>query len=162
MCGSYTEKKREKTKTNHGSLASYVGKEVRGKCIDIYSNHYYLTINNEAKILLPKSLSTKVLRAGDSANVQIVFLDKKYFTLFATQENPVNKAEITKIPLLNNGDIIEISFGSLRDPIPHKCYKKIKVSLEFYPKVINQKIRYKAIVIRQTTNRYHYLVKIVM
>lgn len=162
MCGSYTEKKREKTKTNHGSLASYVGKEVRGKCIDIYSNHYYLTINNEAKILLPKSLSTKVLRAGDSANVQIVFLDKKYFTLFATQENPVNKAEITKIPLLNNGDIIEISFGSLRDPIPHKCYKKIKVSLESYPKVINQKIRYKAIVIRQTTNRYHYLVKIVM
>ena len=65
------------------------------------------------------------------------------------------------MPLLNNGDVIEISFDLHGTPVPHKCYKKIKINLESYPKEVDYKIRYKAKVIHQTTDRYHYLVKII-
>ena len=73
----------------------------------------------------------------------------------------VDYIKIMQMPLLNNGDVIEVSFDLNGKPVPHKCYKKIKVSLESSPKWINNKTRYNAKVIRQTTDRYHYLVMIV-
>ena len=104
---------------------------------------------------------TKALHKGDSANVHIVYADKIYNTLYATQMTSFDYIKIIQMPLLNNGDIIEISFESNGKPVPHKCYKKISVSLVSYPKKIDNKVRYKAKVIRQTLDRYHYLVKIV-
>ena len=106
-------------------------------------------------------MSEKALYEGDSAKVQIVFVDKKYNTLYATQKKSVDYAKIMQMPLLNNGDVIEISFDIRGVPIPHKCYKRIKVNLDLYPKEIDNKIRYKAKVIRQTTDKYHYLVTLI-
>lgn len=159
LCISHENKK--KTQTIQNSIASNVGKKIEGKYVATYSNHYFLITNNGIRILLPKSMSEKVLSDGESANVQIVYADKKYNTLYATQETYVDYKKIMQMPLLNYGDIIEISFDLYGDPVPHKCYKKIKVYLESYPKEIENKPRYKAKVIRQTTDKYHYLVKIV-
>lgn len=159
LCASHEGKKKAQTIQN--SITSNVGKTIEGKYVATYSNHYFLITSNGIRILLPKSISAKVLSDGESANVQIVYADKKYNTLYATQKTFVNYKKIMQMPLLNSGDVIEISFDLYGNPVPHKCYKKIKVCMESYPKEIENKTRYKAKVIRQTTDRYHYLVKIV-
>lgn len=106
---------------------------------------------------------SKLIHEGESANVQIVYADQTYNTLYATQKELVDYKKITKIPLLNIGDIIEISFDIYGNPVPHKCYKKIKVYLKSYTREIEieYKERYKAKVIRQTSDKYHYLLKII-
>lgn len=159
LCTSHEGKKKQQT--IQGTITSNVGKTIDGKYVATYSNHYFLITNNGLRILLPKTMSEKALRAGDSAKVQIVFVDKKYNTLYATQKESVDYAKIMQMPLLNNGDVIEISFDVHGVPIPHKCYKRIKVNLDSYPKEIDNKIRYKAKVIRQTTDKYHYLVTLI-
>lgn len=159
LCKSYEGKQRIQKIQN--SISSYVGKKIVGKYVATYSNHYYLKTNDGIRILLPKSMATKVLCKGDSANVHISYADKKYNTLYATQMAYVDYAKIIQMPLLNNGDTIEITFDLYGGPILHNCYKKINVSIVSYPKKINNKIRYKVKVIRQTSDRYHYLVKLV-
>lgn len=159
LCNSHEGKKESQTIQN--SIASYVGKKIDGKYVATYSNHYFLMSSNGIRILLPKSMSTNVLRDGDTADIQIAYADKRYNTLYATQKMPIDYNKIIQMPLLNNGDVIEISFDLHIGTVPHKCYKKIKVDLESYPKEIDKKARYKAKVIRQTTDKYHYLVKII-
>lgn len=159
LCSFYESKK--KIQTTHDTITSNVGKTIKGRCIAKYSNHYFLMTNNGIRILLPISMSTRNLHKGVSVNVQIAYADKKYDTLHATQKIPIDYKKIMQMPLLNNGDIIEISFDLYGEPVLHKCYKKIKIRMESYPKDIDNKVRYKAKVIRQTTDKYHYLVKIV-
>ena len=159
LCTSHEGK--EKQQTIQDTITSNVGKEIVGKYVATYSNHYFLITSNGLRIFLPKTMSEKALYEGDSAKVQIVFVDKKYNTLYATQKKSVDNAKIMQMPLLNNGDVIEISFDIRGVPIPHKCYKRIKVNLDLYPKEIDNKIRYKAKVIRQTTDKYHYLVALI-
>ena len=159
LCTSHEGK--EKQQTIQDTITSNVGKEIVGKYVATYSNHYFLITSNGLRIFLPKTMSEKALYEGDSAKVQIVFVDKKYNTLYATQKKSVDYAKIMQMPLLNNGDVIEISFDIRGVPIPHKCYKRIKVNLDLYPKEIDNKIRYKAKVIRQTTDKYHYLVTLI-
>ena len=159
LCNSYESK--QKAKTIQNSITSYVGKCLSGNYVATYSNHYFLMANNGIRILLPKSMTTKVLHKGDSANVHIAYADRIYNTLYATQMTSFDYVKIMQMPLLNNGDIIEISFESKGKPVPHKCYKKISISLVSYPKTIDNKVRYKVKVIRETSDRYHYLAKIV-
>ncbi|MCD8236104.1 MAG: hypothetical protein LUD00_05510 [Prevotellaceae bacterium] len=161
LCASHEGKK--KTQAIQDSITSNVGKMIEGKYVATYSNHYFLITSNGIRILLPKSMAEEVLYEGDSANVQIVYADKKYNTLYATQKVSIDYKKITQIPLLNNGDIIEISFDLYGNPVPHKCDKKIKVCLKSYTKEmeIEYKERYKAKVIRQTSDKYHYLIKII-
>ena len=159
LCKSYEGKQNAKTIQN--TITSNVGKNIRGSYVASFSNHYFLIASNGIRILLPKNMVTKALHKGDSANVHIVYADKIYNTLYASQMTSFDYIKIIQMPLLNNGDIIEISFESNGKPVPHKCYKKISVSLVSYPKKIDNKVRYKAKVIRQTLDRYHYLVKIV-
>lgn len=159
LCTSHEGK--EKQQTIQDTITSNVGKEIVGKYVATYSNHYFLITSNGLRIFLSKTMSEKALYEGDSAKVQIVFVDKKYNTLYATQKKSVDYAKIMQMPLLNNGDVIEISFDIRGVPIPHKCYKRIKVNLDLYPKEIDNKIRYKAKVIRQTTDKYHYLVTLI-
>ena len=106
-------------------------------------------------------MAAKALHEGDSVDIQIVYADKKYNTLYATQKASVDYIKIMQMPLLNNGDFIEISFDLYGKPVPHKCYKKIEISLVSYPIEIDNKVRYKAKVIHQTIDRYHYLAEIV-
>lgn len=154
---------KKKNQALQNSIISNVGKMIEGKYVATYSNHYFLMISNGIRILLPKSMAEKVLHEGESANVQIVYADQTYNTLYATQKELVDYKKITKIPLLNIGDIIEISFDIYGNPVPHKCYKKIKVYLKSYTREIEieYKERYKAKVIRQTSDKYHYLLKII-
>lgn len=159
LCASHEGKK--KTQTIQNTITSNVGKTIVGKYVATYSNHYFMVTSSGIRILLPKNMAAKVLSDGESANVQIVYADKNYNTLYATQKTFVDYKKIMQMPLLNNGDVIEISFDLYGNPVPHKCYKKIKVCLESYPKEIENKPRYMAKVIRQTTDRYHYLVKII-
>lgn len=159
LCNSHEGKKKAQAIQN--SITSNVGKNLKGSYVATYSNHYFLISSNGLRTLLPKSMAAKALHEGDSVNVQIVYADKKYNTLYATQKTSVDYIKIMQMPLLNNGDFIEISFDLYGKPVPHKCYKKIEVSLISYPKEIDNKVRYKAKVIRQTTDRYHYLAEIV-
>ncbi len=159
ICNSHEGK--QKAQTIQSSITSNVGKKLEGKYVATYSNHYFLMANNGIRILLPKSMATKVLHKGDSANVYIAYADRTYNTLYATQMTSFDYDKIMQMPLLNNGDIIEISFESNGKAVPHKCYKEINVYLVSYPKKIDNKVRYKAKVIRQTSNRYNYLVKTV-
>lgn len=158
LCTSYEGKQLQKTIQN--TIISYVGKNIRGSYVATYSNHYFLVANNRIRILLPKSMATKELHEGDSADVYIAHADTRYNTLYATQTTSVDYAKIMQMPLLNNGNIIEISFESNGKAVPHKCYKEINVYVASYPKKINKKVRHIARVIRQTSNRYNYLVKI--
>ena len=159
LCTAQEGKKKQQTIQD--TITSNVGKTIDGKYVATFSNHYFLITSNGLRILLPKTMSEKELLEGDKAKVEIVFVDKKYNTLYATQKKSVDYAKIMQMPLLNNGDVIEISFDIRGVPIPHKCYKKIKVNLVSYPKEIDNKIRYKAKVIRQTTDKYHYLVTLI-
>ena len=159
LCTAQEGKKKQQTIQD--TITSNVGKTIEGKYVATFSNHYFLITSNGLRILLPKTMSEKELLEGDKAKVEIVFVDKKYNTLYATQKKSVDYAKIMQMPLLNNGDVIEISFDIRGVPIPHKCYKKIKVNLVSYPKEIDNKIRYKAKVIRQTTDKYHYLVTLI-
>lgn len=159
LCTSHEGK--EKNQTIQNSITSNVRKKIYGKYVATYSNHYFLMTSNGIRILLPKIMSEKALSDGDSAKVQIVYADRAYSTLYATQKSAVDYIKVKQIPLLNNGDIIEISFDIHGEPVPHKCYKRIKINLESYPKKIENKARYKAKVIRQTIDKYHYLVKII-
>lgn len=159
LCASYDGKKEAQTIQN--SISSNVGKMIEGRFVATYSNHYYLISGKGLRILLPRSMAVSELSEGETARVRIVYADTKYKTLYAIQDKSFDYGRIVQMPLLNNGDIIEISFDLHGTPIPHKCYKKIKVYLESFPKKIESKVRYKAAVIRQTTDRYHYLVKII-
>lgn len=159
LCASYDGKKEAQTVQN--SILSYVGKMIEGRYVATYSNHYYLIANNGLRIMLPKNMAAKELNEGEKACVHIVYADMKYKTLYAIQGIFFDYSKIMQMPLLNNGDVIEISFDLYGTPIPHKCYKKIKVYLETFPKKIESNVRYKATVIRQTADKYHYLVKIV-
>lgn len=117
--------------------------------------------SNGIRVLLPKSMSEKVLHHGSTANVKIAYADKKYGTIYASQKIPIEYKKIVRMPLLNSGDEIEISFDIYGNIVPHKCYKKIKVELDYYPEKIDTQSRYKAKVICQTTDKYHYVVKII-
>lgn len=159
LCSSHKEKK--KTQSIQNSIATLVGKSVIGRYVATYSNHYFLMTSNGIRVLLPKNMSEKVLQDGSIANVQVVFADLAYKTLYATQKKPIDYKKIMQMPLLNNGDVIEVTFDLYGALVPHKCYKKIKIELDYYPKEVDPKNRYKAKVIRQTTDKYHYIVKII-
>lgn len=113
------------------------------------------------RVLLPKCVTTDYLTEGSVANVLIAMADKPNNTLYATQKVPVDYKKILQTPLLNSGDIIEVTFDLNGYPIAHKCYKKVKVSIDYSPKNIDYKARYEARVIRQTSDKYHYLVKLI-
>lgn len=157
ICNSYEGKKKHKNLLNQ--IASFVGKNLTVTYIKKYQNHYLLNYCGIC-VLLPKCMTKDKLSDGCAANVVIVMADKTHQTLFATQQVPVDYGKITQTPLLNDGDIIEVTFDLYRSPIAHNCYNKIKVSIASIPKSVDYKARYQARVIRQTSDKFHYLVKL--
>lgn len=158
ICYSYEGKKKHQESLN--KIASLVGKKVEVKYTRTYQNHYLMTYSG-IRVLLPKCVTTDYLTEGSVANVLIAMADKPNNTLYATQKEPVDYKKILQTPLLNSGDIIEVTFDLNGYPIAHKCYKKVKVSIDYIPKNIDYKARYEARVIRQTSDKYHYLVKLI-
>lgn len=158
ICRSYEGKKKFKEELKN--ITSYVGKRVNARFVASYQNHYYLKAN-EMRILLPKKMATQKINENVVANVFIAMADKAYDTLLATQREPVSYKMLMETPLLNAGDIIELTFNINGTIIPHKCYKKIRVAVASYPKGFDYKARYQARVIRQTSDKYHYLVKLI-
>lgn len=158
ICRSYEGKKKFKEELKN--ITSYVGKRVNARFVASYQNHYYLKAN-EMRILLPKKMATQKINENVVANVFIAMADKAYDTLLATQREPVSYKMLMETPLLNTGDTIELTFNINGTIIPHKCYKKIRVAVASYPKGFDYKARYQARVIRQTSDKYHYLVKLI-
>lgn len=158
LCYSYEGKKKHQESLN--KIASLVGKNVEVKYTRTYQNHYLMTYSG-IRVLLPKCVTTDYLTEGSVANVLIAMADKPNNTLYATQKVPVDYKKILQTPLLNSGDIIEVTFDLNGYPIAHKCYRKVKVSIDYIPKNIDYKARYEARVIRQTSDKYHYLVKLI-
>lgn len=159
ICHSYEGKKKHKNALNN--ITSLVSKRLDAKYVASYQNHYFLMTNPGIRVLLPKSMCVEKLSENCVANVYIVFADKANSTLYATQKLPADYKKIIQTPLLNNGDIIEVTFDLNGYPIPHKCYKKIKISIDDNHKNIDYHARYKAKVIRQINDKYHYLVKLI-
>lgn len=157
ICRSYEGKKKFKEELKN--ITSYVGKRVEARFVASYQNHYFLKAN-EMRILLPKKMATQKINENVVANVFIAMADKAYDTLLATQREPVSYKMLMETPLLNVGDIIELTFNINGAITPHKCYKKIRVAVASYPKGFDYKARYQARVIRQTSDKYHYLVKL--
>ena len=157
ICQSHEGKKKYKEELKN--ISSYVGQRINASFVASYQNHYLLQIHG-MRVLLPKSMATQTITKDMFANVFIASADKAYDTLLATQREPVNYGKISQIPLLNAGDIIEVTFNVNGTIIPHKCYKKIRLSVASYPKGFDYKARYQARVIRQTSDKYHYLVKL--
>ena len=157
ICQSHEGKKKYKEELKN--ISSYVGQRINASFVASYQNHYLLQIHG-MRVLLPKSMATQTITKDMFANVFIASADKAYDTLLATQREPVNYVKICQIPLLNVGDIIEVTFNVNGTIIPHKCYKKIRLSVASYPKGFDYKARYQARVIRQTSDKYHYLVKL--
>ena len=158
LCYSYEGKKKHQESLN--KITSLVGKKVEVKYTRTYQNHYLMTYSG-IRVLLPKCVTTDYLTEGSVANVLIAMADKPNNTLYATQKVPVDYKKILQTPLLNSGDIIEVTFDINGYPIAHKCYRKVKVSIDYIPKNIDYKARYEARVIRQTSDKYHYLVKLI-
>lgn len=158
LCYSYEGKKKHKESLDN--ITTLVGKKVNVKHTRTYQNHYLMTYLG-IRVLLPKSMTTEKLSEGAVVNVYIAMADKVNKTLFATQKFPVDYRKIIQTPLLNIGDIIEVTFDLNGRPIPHKCYKKVKISLLSIPKTVDYKARYQAMVVRQDNDKYHYLVKLI-
>ena len=158
-CNSYHGKKEYKDVLK--SLSSFVGKRLKARYVSEYQNHYYLMVYPGVRVLLPKQMAIEKLTDGSIVEVYIAYADKAYETLYATQKQPAYYAKIIDIPLLNNGDIIEVTFDINRKPISHKCYKKIKISLDSQTKPIDYHFRYKAKVVRKLQDNYHYAVKLI-
>ena len=158
LCHSYEGKKKHKESLD--KISTLVGKKVEVKYTKSYQNHHLMTYSG-IRVLLPKCMTTDTLTDGCVASVIIAMADKANHTLYATQKTPIDYRKITQTPLLNNGDIIEVTFDINGKPMPHKCYKKVKVYLASIPKDVDYKARYTARVIRQTSDKYHYLVKLV-
>lgn len=158
LCYSYESKKKHKESLDN--ITTLVGKKVNVRHTRTYQNHYLMTYLG-IRVLLPKSMTSEKLSDGAVVNVLIAMADKANKTLYATQRIPVDYRKIMQTPLLNNGDIIEVTFDLNGHPIPHKCYKKIKISVLSIPKTIDYKARYQAKVIRQDNDKYHYLVKLI-
>lgn len=158
LCYSYEGKKKHKESLDN--ITTLVGKKVNVRYTKTYQNHYLMTYLG-IRVLLPKSMTTEKLSEGAVVNVYIAMADKINKTLFATQKFPVDYRKIIQTPLLNIGDIIEVTFDLNGRPIPHKCYKKVKISLLSIPKTVDYKARYQAKVVRQDNDKYHYLVKLI-
>lgn len=158
LCYSYEGKKKHKESLDN--ITTLVGKKVNVRHTRTYQNHYLMTYLG-IRVLLPKSMTTEKLSEGAVVNVYIAMADKVNKTLFATQKFPVDYRKIIQTPLLNIGDIIEVTFDLNGRPIPHKCYKKVKISLLSIPKTVDYKARYQAKVVRQDNDKYHYLVKLI-
>lgn len=157
ILNSYEGKKKFKEELKN--ITSYVGKRVDARLVASYQNHYLLQ-RHGVRILLPKDMATQTISKHVDINVFIAMADKAYDTLLATQREPVSYKMLMETPLLNAGDIIELTFNINGTITPHKCYKKIRVSVASYPKGFDYKARYQARVIRQTSDKYHYLVKL--
>ena len=159
ICRSSEGKKKHQDLLNNAS--SYVGKRVDAKYVATYQNHYYLSLPPGIRVLLPKNVATEKPSATSMTSVYIAMADRNYDTLYATQKIPADYKKITQTPLLNNGDIIEVTFDINGKPEPHKCYKKVKIAIQSYPKKFDSRARYKARVIRQVSDKYHYLVNLI-
>lgn len=159
ICRSSEGKKKHKELIDN--ISSFVGQQVEARYVATYQNHYYLRIKPGLRVLLPKKMATGVPSADAITSVYIVMAERNYDTLYATQKFPADYKRITQIPLLNNGDIIEVTFDINGKPEPHKCYKKIKLAIKSYPKDFDSRARYKARVIRQVSDKYHYLVNLI-
>ena len=157
ICNSYKGKKKHKDSLD--KITSLVGKKLMVNYIKTYQNHYLMSYSG-IRVLLPKCMTKDSLSDGCTANVVIAMADKSHHTLFATQIVPVDYKKIMQTPLLNDGDIIDVTFDIFGSPIAHNCLKKIKISLDTIPKSVDYKARYQARVIRQTSDKYHYLVKL--
>ena len=158
ICRSSEGKKNHKKLLDN--ISSFVGKQVEARYVATYQNHYYLRIKPGLRVLLPKKMATGVPSADAITCVYIVMAERNYDTLYATQKFPADYKKISQTPLLNNGDIIEVTFDINGKPEPHKCYKKIKIAIKSYPKAFDSRARYKAKVIRQVSDKYHYLVNL--
>lgn len=160
LCSSYNEKKKHKDALSN--IQSLVGKRLNVRYARDYQNHYLLMTDSGIRVLLPKVLSTGINQEVSLVNVFIALADKAYETLYATQILPVDYKKITQIPLLNSGDIIDVSFNiNNGSPTPHNCYKKIRVSIDYGNKTIDYGTKYKARVVRQTSDKYHYQVELI-
>ena len=160
ICNTYEGKKKHKNALNN--ITSFVGQRLNATYVATYQNHYFLTISPGIRVLLPKNMAIENLSENNRvASVFIVFADKTNSTLYATQKLHADFKKILHTPLLNNGDTIEVTFDLNGYPIPHKCYKKISISIDYIPKNIDYRARYKAKVIRQMNDKYHYLVKLI-
>lgn len=160
LCSSYNGKKKYREAID--SIPTLVGKRLDVRYARTYQNHHLLMTNSGIRVLLPKALCTGITEEDSLVNVFIVMADKAYKTLYATQILPVDYKKITQIPLLNPGDIIEVSFNINNGaPTTYNCYKKIKVSVDYGNKTIDYGTRYKARVVRQTSDKYHYLIKLI-
>ena len=158
ICRSSEGKKKHKELLDN--LSSYVGKRVDARYVATYQNHYYLSLSPGIRVLLPKNMATEKPSAAALTSVYIAMADRHYNTLYATQKIPADYKKITQTPLLNNGDIIEVTFDINGKPEPHKCYKKVKIAIQSFPNKFDSRARYKARVVRQVSDKYHYLVNL--
>lgn len=158
ICRSSEGKKKHKELLDN--LSSYVGKRVDARYVATYQNHYYLSLSPGIRVLLPKNMATEKPSAAALTSVYIAMADRNYNTLYATQKIPADYNKITQTPLLNNGDIIEVTFDINGKPEPHKCYKKVKIAIQSFPNKFDSRARYKARVVRQVSDKYHYLVNL--
>ena len=158
ICRSSEGKKKHKELLDN--LSSYVGKRVDARYVVTYQNHYYLSLSPGIRVLLPKNMATEKPSAAALTSVYIAMADHNYNTLYATQKIPADYKKITQTPLLNNGDIIEVTFDINGKPEPHKCYKKVKIAIQSFPNKFDSRARYKARVVRQVSDKYHYLVNL--
>ena len=158
ICRSSEGKKKHKELLDN--LSSYVGKRVDARYVATYQNHYYLSLSPGIRVLLPKNMATEKPSAAALTSVYIAMADRNYNTLYATQKIPADYKKITQTPLLNNGDIIEVTFDINGKPEPHKCYKKVKIAIQSFPNKFDSRARYKARVVRQVSDKYHYLVNL--
>ena len=158
ICRSSEGKKKHKELLDN--LSSYVGKRVDARYVATYQNHYYLSLSPGIRVLLPKNVATEKPSATSMTSVYIAMADRNYDTLYATQKIPADYKKITQTPLLNNGDIIEVTFDINGKPEPHKCYKKVKIAIQSFPNKFDSRARYKARVVRQVSDKYHYLVNL--
>lgn len=158
ICRSSEGKKKHKELLDN--LSSYVGKRVDARYVATYQNHYYLSLSPGIRVLLPINMATEKPSAAALTSVYIAMADRNYNTLYATQKIPADYKKITQTPLLNNGDIIEVTFDINGKPEPHKCYKKVKIAIQSFPNKFDSRARYKARVVRQVSDKYHYLVNL--
>ena len=158
ICRSSEGKKKHKELLDN--LSSYVGKREDARYVATYQNHYYLSLSPGIRVLLPKNMATEEPSAAALTSVYIAMADRNYNTLYATQKIPADYKKITQTPLLNNGDIIEVTFDINGKPEPHKCYKKVKIAIQSFPNKFDSRARYKARVVRQVSDKYHYLVNL--
>lgn len=125
-----------------------------------YQNHYMLSPVNGLGVLLPKKYCKQELKIKQSIKVQIVHIDTSRPVIFVSEIDNITEQDILSVPLLNIGDIINISFYK-ELPQVHNCYAHVKIKISPQSKNINYNKKYLAEVINNCDDYFTYEVKLI-